>query len=251
MVDYRVYVDDSGSERNRDDPSFILAGYLAPIDHWLELSDAWVSALELFKLDHFHMTDVEARKGTCDGWTKIQRDSCVKHFVGIIEKYIPVSLGARMPMDEWRPFQGRVEHSPQLRESLGKAYDQTYLYLLVQLSVWLKLHERSNDQVELVFAKPFRVSNMGRSVANQLFVNNPFLDPIARETKKIPGLQAADVCAWLYGRIARIESSGKGYLKRHTRYEGIFRPTHLFDRIPESFIKKVREFNIPREWEKG
>jgi hypothetical protein len=56
-----AYFDDSGT--NADHPALVMGGCLATIENWKEFSCEWLSVLAGNRIDCFHMTDFDNRRG--------------------------------------------------------------------------------------------------------------------------------------------------------------------------------------------
>ena len=56
-----AYFDDSGT--NEKDSALVMGGAIATVDNWIKLQHAWETLLGQYKLQSFHMTDFDNRRG--------------------------------------------------------------------------------------------------------------------------------------------------------------------------------------------
>jgi hypothetical protein len=79
----QVFIDDS-----RENPVYLLAGYLAPSEQWAAFSDEWRRVLEIHpRLAYFKMKEAFACRGQFEGWSAERRDERLIMLNAVIEGF--------------------------------------------------------------------------------------------------------------------------------------------------------------------
>lgn len=114
----QTFVDD-----NTEPPVFLLAGFVARAEHFVELTRKWKAALaKPPKLAYFKMKEAHARRGQFWGWSVLDRDARLADLVSIIKEHVLARVSAVVRQDEYHAV---------LRDRIAKPLDSPY---------WLMYH---------------------------------------------------------------------------------------------------------------
>ncbi|MDJ0642541.1 MAG: DUF3800 domain-containing protein [Erythrobacter sp.] len=202
LLALQFYIDDSGKN---DPPVFVLAGFVASVERWLEFSAAWSSALEESpSIAHFKMVEANRRKGEFAGISKNDRDKKLRRLAEIVRDHVEFGISIAIPHADYK----RV-----FENQLMKSYDTPYVlaHNLMMNRVDKVLNEIGNaDEVDVIFDRQLdREQIITRSYA--LLEKQPNYpgrkrfptSPVFADDKRALPLQAADMLAWHIRRSYR------------------------------------------------
>ncbi|MBY4611619.1 DUF3800 domain-containing protein [Rhizobium sp. 9T] len=200
----RIYIDDSG--KSDHSPVLVLAGYLSDNVRWTDLESEWRAILADQKMTKFHAA--EAWRGAYGSGLKapLVRDSAFVKLLNCITSHVDYAFAVSIPFeshDHW--FQPKqFPELPSLR-----IYSMAFYGLMTQIHQYL--YKRHFDKpVELIFdeqggestARVLSGMKEFRRLASTDFPGLNVSTPSFKSDDGCPGLQAADMLAWLLRRDA-------------------------------------------------
>ncbi|MFP5447393.1 MAG: DUF3800 domain-containing protein [Alphaproteobacteria bacterium] len=210
----RGHFDDSGS--NANEPMYVLAGFLAPLEAWAEFSDAWRIELDRPRpcggkgIDYFKANEAHRLKAQFEGWSESDRDDRVRALAEIIPKHATNRVSAHISRSEFERAMVRMRaEMPRQDKNFPLTLDP-YFLLFYQLVISVSTVRRLaglGDDCEYIFdnqgALGDRTSGYWENVkANLSDVLRPWAGqkPQHGDDKVILPLQAADMYAWNWRR---------------------------------------------------
>lgn len=207
LLALQFYIDDSGKN---DPPVFILAGFVATIDSWVEFSRRWRDALG--GLPYFKMKDANRCNGVFKGFSHAERDQKLIELASIIRDQVEFGIAIAIPHDAYnRVFTGKMM----------KAYDTpfTLTHSLMMNRVHKFLTEVGNhDEVDVIFDR--QLDNEKDIIASAELGQEKMFPDVRRRFPTLPSfaddkralpIQAADMLAW---HIRRSWNLGKDKLRK-------------------------------------
>ena len=140
---YRAHIDDSGRGQ---EPVFVLAGFIATIDQWVNFTDEWSEALRsIRRLDYFKMKEAAAIEGQFRGWSEPERNNLLLQMVDIIERNVIAGVCSVIRHDDYRTvFKRRV----------SKAMDTPYFlsfYSIMSVAHRFQHRTKNTGPVDFIF----------------------------------------------------------------------------------------------------
>jgi Protein of unknown function (DUF3800) len=205
----QAFIDDSGSEP--ESPLFVLAGFIASYERWIDFSDEWQGALdEPPKLEYFKMKEAARLRGQFDksrGWNESERDRRIASLTGIITKYAQIRIHASIRNDHFDKYL-RSLPTPGRNLATDSPYTMLCLQIMMVAGVFAPFpphslqgpcdfifDEQLGHSEEIMGWWPTIKRNMDASSKTDLPKFFGSL-PIWRDEKCFLPLQAADLYAW-------------------------------------------------------
>lgn len=194
----RIYIDDSG--KSDQSPVLVLAGYLASEDRWAAFDVEWCNILERFSMPAFHATEVW-RLGYR---TKIRSRSAqavlLVSLIECINRHLEHLFVVSIPFESHAHWFGTNElNDPELR-IYGSAFyslmtlihQHAYKYRF-EVPLQVVFDEQGGEDTGLILRGIEHFRGLSAQGFPGLAVNLPMFMP----DDDVPGLQAADLIAWL------------------------------------------------------
>lgn len=195
--------DDTGKG---NEPVFALAGFVASVELWIEFSNAWDTKIrEDPAIHYFKAREAAACRGEFGGFNSEQRDKKVADLIGLINTYAQFFVGTAIMREDWGAvFRGQV----------AKTMDLPFFFAYMRLMT-ISLQRMRNfgpvfDKIEWIFNEENHTIH--REVLNwwlaqkeappRYFRKRMGSHPIMRNDKEVMPLQAADLIAWVMGKLA-------------------------------------------------
>jgi len=181
-----AYFDDSGHPDSQD--AVLVAGWVAQVEQWSLLEKEWNEDLKEFKLETFHMKDFLNRKCTdYEHLSNTDKKRLLGRLVGHIRTRTRHSFCSIVPMADYK----EVNANYYFEEILGKPYAFAAVGVIQRLRAW-KDKYASDYPLEIILEDGTKHKGDLMKVFKQFHFN----DPIFRDRKHLPPLQAADMLAW-------------------------------------------------------
>jgi hypothetical protein len=186
----RGYFDDSGDEKQKRFVS--VGGLVGNPRQWEHFDKKWCVATYELK-QPFHSTDCEAQRGCCEGWTVEKSTALMKELTGVISFARLGAFGAIVPAGEYREiFPESHKYDPYFLALKQTIINMAYICRLAGLqgladSVVI-CHEDGETSTEA-----FQIYKDLKSLAT--WNDSKYLDGFSVGTKKLAGLQGADLVA--------------------------------------------------------
>jgi len=207
----RYFGDDSGSHRQG---ALVISGYLATEENWARFSRDWISALhQTPEVEFFHMgPNYHGDKRPFKGWTDDDRLLKRSQMLSVLEAYGEgiVELSSSLL---WEDYESSITQA--VREVFPDPYFFCFHGVVTLVKEWL---EKTNEEVHVSYtfdreaAKETRLFDQFFLTERQYPALKPFLGGLCFEDDEyLPGLQAADIIAWLFRRdiVKPIEDAGQ------------------------------------------
>jgi hypothetical protein len=238
MVLQTGYFDDSGSDAGSQ--YYVLAGFLATVDDWKDISERWATSLDREGLRYFKMKEAMSLRGQFQrGWTEPLRGKLIMELVEIVASKNPWRIECFVRQDLFRNFVKGILHS--------KIFNDPYFMLFYQIILSISANAERigwNPDCDFVFDEQGELGDLANSKWDWVKKNidsvapagtGPFnaaqhlgSPPIFRNDVRFRPLQAADMFAWLVrdaitvtppnmeevSRAALKELEGKGKILR-------------------------------------
>jgi len=223
----QAYIDDSG--RGQSSGDFVMAGFVAPVENWLDFNHAWQTVLDAPRtLDYLHtrkgMHPVPS--GPFKGWTREECDAKIYQLIGVIHSFGFLSVRISIPHKHYgTAFKGTF---PTKR---GKRLDNPF-YLPVYSTIMVTLRALAQngivDKVNFTFdnetaqeqklildawhgykdALDLSIPTFPEYRIIRQMVGDP---PDFRSDKDVLPLQAADLFAWHVRKNSEYRERGEDY----------------------------------------
>ena len=181
-----AYFDDSGHPDSQD--AVLVAGWVAQVEQWSLLEKEWNEDLKEFKLETFHMKDFLNRKCTdYEHLSNTDKKRLLGRLVGHIRTRTRHSFCSIVPMADYK----EVNANYYFEEILGKPYAFAAVGVIQRLRAW-KDKYASDYPLEIILEDGTKHKGDLMKVFKQFHFN----DPIFRDRKHLPPLQAADMLAF-------------------------------------------------------
>jgi len=189
------FIDDSYGKK---DQCYVLAGFIATVDSWLNFSKDWKEELDRIPaMPYFKMNEiVRTRSGPFKGWTEVARQERLNSFAKVIRKHALVRVDSRIKIEDYeRYIKGKVH--PDL--------DHPYFicfYQIATATLKFQVQNRWQEHVDFIFDEQ---GNIGLEAIKWWGLLKAILPaherligetPTFRDDKKMLPLQAADFYAW-------------------------------------------------------
>jgi hypothetical protein len=222
-----------------------VAGYVAPERDWRRLEIKWNKVLREEDAEFLHTTDLEANppRGIYAGWSRRKADRLSDRLVPIAARYAGRPYGVRISADTW------YSAVPFVKDYLpNRPHDVPYLILSKDCIEQVDSMESSfEEKIAFVFeCNDFSQALLkGYRVVKQVSPRPSLLGALAFDEKKgNPMLQAADLLAWHYRRVAELKEQSR--LDANTVHRAVFKlllhPQAVLREVPkEIFCNQVAD----------
>jgi hypothetical protein len=208
----QAYSDDSGN--NADSPVFVLAGFIARAEKWIEFEKRWAEALSgPPSIAYFKMKECAALRGQFGGWGNAARDERLASLVRIIKETALASIFALVRRADF------TKHLGQLRGAGFKTpYPLVYYSLMSVTLRCLRDNSLISEKIDFIFDEQLRLSDTVQSIYTRVLAAMPDSmrsriggRPIHGSDRKFLPLQAADLFAWHIRRWYFANEKGKEF----------------------------------------
>lgn len=209
-----IYIDDSGKMDHS--PVLILAGYLASDHRWETFNAEWWAILKSFEMTTFHATDVWRLGYRSKVRTPLRRSALLVQLIECINRNLEHLFVVSMPFESHAHWFA----TEQFKEPALRIYGMTF-YSLMTLVHQHAYKYRYDAPLQVVFDEQGGESQsmildgiaQFRGLSAGGFPGFEVKTPIYMSDDGVPGLQAADLIAWLAQRDAvnanrRVERNG-------------------------------------------
>jgi len=191
MASFTAYFDESGTHAGS--PVVAVAGFISTIERWRIVEKEWRTVLRMYKLDYFHMTDFENRRGPYQGWADGQRQTVIKRLLGIIKRYVLSGFSAAVVTADY----DRLSIDEQSR--LVDPYTVCAFWCIRDVGGWLAELGR-DDRVAHVFERGIRgaprISEAFGRASDVALHEYRFGTLHFADKRSLVPLQAADILAY-------------------------------------------------------
>ncbi len=209
-----LYLDDSGSQNNPERPIFAVAGWVAPIEVWSQLTQRWQRVLNEMKAPPYHATDCEpGRDGYGHGEFKRWHKS---RLLELKRKLIPLTydLPAGVGRALYVPDHNRyLSQHPAFVNRVKGISEYLPLFLLVEAVLDCMAERWPDKPPDEQISVWFESGTLGLPVAesiyewlrdNMAWAADSYTGTWMKSQKSWPAAQAADMLAfetykWLEG----------------------------------------------------
>lgn len=199
----RIYIDDSG--KSDQSPVLVLAGYLASDARWEAFDMEWRGVLERFDMPAFHATEVWRLGYRTKIRSRSAQSVLLVSLIECINRHLEHLFVVSIPFESHAHWFGTNELSdPELRiygsafySLMTLVHQHAYKY---RFDVPLKVifDEQGGEDTQLILRGIEHFRGLSAQGFPGLAVNLPTFMP----DDDVPGLQAADLIAWLARRDA-------------------------------------------------
>jgi hypothetical protein len=209
---YQAFLGDSGRGSG---PSYVIAGFLASVEGWLDFADRWQRVLDMPpRLPYFKMKQAMNRGAARNrnspfyGWPQEHIYEAVEVFTELTSK-LPMRIRIRVPNNDWnRIYSGKIgpqTNIPFLLAHLSAMQETTRL--LAQSGITEKINfifdtALPHEQHWVKMAWHFWRQREWLPERKALFGDPPDF----RDDKVVLPLQAADLYAWHAPKAKQVES---------------------------------------------
>jgi len=221
----RAFIDDSGTHAN-DSPICVAAGYFGGTHYWKQFNLDWERAVKSRGLDEFHANRFWSRPGgktvgEYGGWTKQECESFLDELLGVIGRCKIWPIGSAvvaadwnaLGLDERRYLTGGVyEHGKyQKGGAPTKPYFAAFLFAVQSMARYCD----DGHLVEFVVDESKALNGYAQSYFEETKTSKyPHAYKLSTiqpgDSKALPGLQAADLLAYLTLRFTRLGNPEPG-----------------------------------------
>lgn len=212
-----AYFDESynhRTEKNPDDPLiYTVACWLSTAQKWLLFVKKWRFVLNKAGIEHFHMTDFEARKREFETWSDSKRISVLRELHQVINDHVIFGCSSSLNCGDYDELIGST---PILQRYFGRDYYEFNVRVCIKdLNDWCD-QRNDHDSILYVFANLQKQSSMLTSLFRDM-TSSDALKKQYRTTgqwtqgsmREVVQLQAADIVAYELNKRA-VNSAGKG-----------------------------------------
>jgi len=196
------FADDTGKG---NEPVFALGGFVASVEQWMGFADAWDAKIkEEPSIGYFKASEAAAFRGEILRFDPAQRDKKVADLISLINAYAQFFVGCAIVREDWaRVFRG------QMAKTMDSPFFFAYMRLMTSSLQRLFSFGPAIDKVEWIFDE--EVQTIYREALNwwlaqkaepPLYLSRRMGNhPIMRNDKEVMPLQAADLMAWVTGKL--------------------------------------------------
>jgi len=219
------YVDDSGYG-DRNDPAFVLSGFIASVPRWKTFSDQWQEALQEFpSISYLKMSEAVGLSGQFANWNVRDRNVKLERLFPIIKGINPQGIRCVIPCQSFRD---------NVKGKISKALNSPYFLALFDMVFMLATAIREGNldiadpryKVDFTFDEnkklEYLIDRWYGIVMSELpaWASNLFSNsPIFRDDKQFLPLQAADSHAWLGLQLQREKAGQHPFDRRGLKRE--------------------------------
>lgn len=129
MVMLAAYFDESGTHKGS--PILAVAGYVSTVPKWKRFQREWMEALRTAKVDCFHMSEYENRKGIFADWSQRKRIAVIKRLTEIIKTNALHGVAAAVIVNDYKEIVGQAKGT-------FSPYTFCVVRCMVQIARWAK-----------------------------------------------------------------------------------------------------------------
>lgn len=240
----RFFGDDSGSHGSG---VFVLAGYLATEHNWQAISQAWKAALdEEPRVDYFHMGSNYHGDPPFDGWDEGKRTTKRQRMLDVVKQFNTslVEISSTITWDDYNSLDSRF------REAFPNPYFFCFHGVVSLVKDWLIKEKPIDGQLHVSYtfdigsALESRIQDHFFGVRTRYPQFEQYVGGLCFEDDRyLPGLQMADVIAWLLRRD----------IVKPRQDEGAVRPELLFLRnayAHDAHTRRWRRDGLHEFWQR-
>lgn len=189
-------------DESEDQATLAIAGFLGPTHHWASFEDAWASIVREYGMPEFHMSDSENRRGFWESWLDPARRRAVQQrFIDLVARSrLPSPAGYVVGID-LEAYERIVpplrDRPPQYRKPWVFAFEHLIDRMLeAQRMSNAATHEQ--QLMDVVFDEKDEFRGRAKEMVSSILVDSVYPLGTLRfeDSKKYPGLQAADLLAY-------------------------------------------------------
>ena len=228
----RAFIDDSGTHTN-DSPVCVAAGYFGGTHYWKQFDLDWERAVKSRGLDEFHANKFWAgglggkSVGKYADWTKADCESFLEELLGIIGRCRIWPVGSAVVVADWNALtlnershlSGAVFENGEYQKGGAptKPYFMAFLFAIQSIA----RHCDDGHTVDFVVDESKELNGYAQSYFQEMKMSKyPHADKLrtiqSGDSKVLPGLQAADLLAYLTLRFTRQNQTPGKELERDT-----------------------------------
>jgi hypothetical protein len=182
MAEYALYLDDGGHPD--DQPTVVVAGYVASEKQWLDFEPQWLRTLDRFGLGAiFHMTDFMHDRS----YSTLKRDQVLSSLAGVTNRYAIRPFVEAIDMRAYKT----VNDEFALEECHGAPYALVARGIARSFHIWESENLHAADSV-IVFVEQ---GTKHYGDLEQVFQRDGMPPPV-RVPKSTPQVQPSDILAW-------------------------------------------------------
>lgn len=199
----QAYVDDTNKG---NEPVFALGGLVAPVENWLAFTDAWDAQLrESPRIRYFKASEASGLGGQFRDWQPVVRDQKVAGLISIINDHAIGYLGCAVIKQDWNEvFRGK------LAKTMDSPVYFSYMRIIITLLAGMYSRADMGSIAEFIFDE--ENETIYREVLNfwleakkeypRRFRKRMGNAPVMDDDEKLLPLQAADLIAWIIGKLS-------------------------------------------------
>lgn len=227
---FTAYFDASGDDHCQ--AALAMAGFVAPVDAWIEWEKEWISRLARDGLTYFHRNEISS-------WATHKRQALINDLCGLIRSYVSSKTGIVVVNKYLQQFVSQA----QRKHWHLRAYSLTGRTVAKEMRIWAS--EWRGPMPELIFED----GDKGKGSLIDLMRSDGYPSPIFKPKKtyihkkskiemqgSVP-LQAADLYAFeLFNRARKLQAGGsedRNFNRIHPELDkipglaGVINPDHL------------------------
>jgi hypothetical protein len=243
----QVWVDDSGRGQ---DPVFVLAGYIARVRNWEALADRWRGILnQKPRIGCLKGKEAASLTGEFHGWTAAERDERVLQLVGAIEQYSLAGVRVVIPHEGFRQTLRGGRIAKESRWYFGQPYYLAFDAIFASVLSYVR-RRPFIEKVEFIFdygvvarrnleqAYAQLLKGLGKDAA---LIER---EPVFRDDRSFPPLQAADLLAWHVRR--EHDERAKGRILQSPVWDALSRIDEIQIELTRKDLADMRDETLAR-----
>lgn len=188
-------MDDSGSDGSGE--AFVLAGYVATDNQWINFSTEWSAVLKsLPRIEYFKMKEANSLRGQFWGWSQEDRNAKVSELVRVVKGNVQLGVTCTVWWEDLKAL------SDEFGEVPWKPYPLLFHGAMAAVTQYCIQHE-IDDKLRFVFGdqgiagkRAAEVHEEVRDVLTKREKDVLGSKPVHLDDKIFLPLQAADLIAW-------------------------------------------------------
>ena len=235
-----AYADESGHAADLNCRHVGMAGIIAPAERWAEFDRLWVTILERYGLQNFHMREYAHHRGPFVDWPEEKRRALMNELLDAIGSVPPTYVGSVISMQAWRA----------LPESDTELFVDPYYCCVQELVFLADAHGATvgDDKVSIVLSQNTEFRGKAKSLAEVLLNSETMpraLNSISYADMRVqPGLQAADLVA--YETVLAHDQLARGADTVRYPFHRILQNVNFFRYIEEEWLNW--QLDLPRRF---
>ncbi|MCA1704655.1 MAG: DUF3800 domain-containing protein, partial [Actinobacteria bacterium] len=200
----KAFFDDSGSHDDAD--YFVVAGYVAPVEEWVQFEGEWQEALaEPRAITYFKSWEAHRRSKEFNGFSYAEAEEKVRRLADIIVAHVSYEVSVAIPRREYERFVSSLAGTREIQK-FSNPYMFCYEYIAIMLSSTLPylMYFQKGEKLDIVMDQQNGVVGMTMEL-HQKFRASPVFDVFGSisfsDDKDVLPLQAADLLAWGLNRF--------------------------------------------------